>query len=40
MGNQAGKKRKDPESESGTEAPGRPPVRQEREESGKGRTDG
>ena len=39
-GNQAGKKGKNLGNESGTGAPGKPPVRQEREESGKGRTDG
>ena len=38
-GNQAGKKGKDLESVSGTEAPKKPAVRREREESGKGRTD-
>ena len=39
-GNQAGNKGKDLESVSGTEAPGKPAVRQKREESGKGRTAG
>ena len=39
-GNQAGNKGKDLESVSGTEAPGKPAVRQKREESGKGRTEG
>ena len=39
-GNQAGNKGKNLESESGTGAPEKPPVRRKREESGKGRTDG
>ena len=34
-GNQAGKKGRDPESVSGTEAPRKPAVRRKREESGK-----
>ena len=39
-GNQAGNTEKDLESVSGTEAPKKPTVRREREESGKGRTEG
>ena len=39
MGNQAGRKGKDLGSESGTEAPRKPAVRQRREDQWKGRTD-
>ena len=39
MGNQAGRKGKDLESVSGTEAPRKPTVRRKREESGKEETE-
>ena len=39
MGNQAGRKGKDLGSESGTEAPRKPAVRRNREESGKEETE-